>query len=236
MSFSSEIRSELGKIANVRPCCIRAAGGTSEYVKGLKDRRPNVLNKCCKKAALREAFMLAGSVSDPEKSYHLEIVFRRKETAEFILSIMNALRLNPKTTSRNEYSVVYVKEGEGIVDFLNITGAHNALMTLENVRILKDMRNSVNREVNCETANLDKMVNASLRQVGNIRYLEEHVGFDNLPVLLKEIAELRMEFSEISLKELGQLLNPPLGKSGVNHRLRKLDRLAEAARASLHSS
>ena len=126
---------------------------------------------------------------------------------------------------------MYLKEGDNIVDFLNVVGAHSSLLEMENIRILKDMRNNVNRIVNCETANLDKTVNASVRQVRNIEYIRDNIGLDNLPENLKQIAKLRLQYSDASLKELGQMLNPPLGKSGVNHRLRKLEELAEEVRS-----
>ena len=186
--------------------------------------------KCCKKAALRGAFLAGGSISDPEKLYHLEICCKRAELAAFFSELMAGFGLNPKITERMEYCVIYVKDSEHIVDFLNVTGAHRALMSLENTRILKDMRNNVNRAVNCETANLEKTVNASLRQISNILYIKNTVGFDSLPDNLKEIAKIRASNREISLKELGLILNPPLGKSGVNHRLRKLDLIAEDIR------
>lgn len=185
---------------------------------------------CCKKAYLRGAFLSGGSVSDPEKTYHLEITARTKELAEELEKIMNSFNLNSKVIKRKNCYIVYLKEGENIVDFLNIIGAHSALLKLENVRILKEMRNNVNRIVNCETANLEKTVNASFRQVENIKYIKEKVGFEKLPRGLREIAELRLEYSDASLKELGEMLNPTLGKSGVNHRLRKLDKIAETER------
>lgn len=191
----------------------------------------NYLKKiCCKKAYLRGAFLAGGSVSDPEKTYHLEITSHSRKFAIELTKILAGFKLNAKIIKRKGSHVTYLKEGENIVDFLNIAGAHTALMELENVRILKGMRNSVNRMVNCETANLEKTVNASVRQVENIRYLMEKVGFEKLPENLKEIAELRLTYSDSSLVELGQLLRPPLGKSGVNHRLRKLDRIAEDER------
>lgn len=182
---------------------------------------------CCKKAFLRGAFLGGGSISDPEKTYHLEITSRSKELAVEIEGIMDSFRLNSKVIRRKGNYVTYLKEGENIVDFLNIIGAHSALLELENVRILKDMRNNVNRIVNCETANLEKTVNASLRQIENIKYIRDNYGFDNLPVSLKEVAELRLKYNDANLKELGEMLNPRLGKSGVNHRLRKLDKIAE---------
>jgi len=182
---------------------------------------------CCKKAYLRGAFLAGGSISDPEKTYHLEITNHSLDLAVELNKLMNTFDLNPKIVKRKGSYVSYLKEGENIVDFLNIIGAHSALLELENIRILKEMRNSVNRIVNCETANLEKTVNASLRQVENIKYIRDNIGFENLPENLREIAEIRLKYNDANLKELGEMLNPPLGKSGVNHRLRKLDRIAE---------
>lgn len=187
-------------------------------------------SNCCRKAYLRGAFLAGGSISDPEKTYHLEITNHDMYLADEICSLVNKFELNAKVIKRKGNYVTYLKEGENIVDFLNIIGAHSALMELENVRILKEMRNNVNRVVNCETANLEKTVNASVRQVDNIKYIRDNIGFDSLPNNLQEIAELRLAFSDVNLKELGQMLNPPLGKSGVNHRLRKLDEIAENVR------
>lgn len=190
----------------------------------------NLRKTCCKKAYLRGAFLAGGSVSDPEKTYHLEITSHSHSFSLELSKLLANFKLNAKIIRRKGSYVTYLKEGENIVDFLNIVGAHKALMELENVRILKGMRNSVNRIVNCETANLEKTVNASIRQVENIRYLMDKVGMEKLPDNLKEIAELRLSYSDLSLVELGQLLRPPLGKSGVNHRLRKLDKIAEDER------
>ena len=194
-------------------------------------KNKNVLRKiCCRKAFLRGAFLSGGSVSDPEKTYHLEITSHSSKMARDLSKVLETFKLNARIIRRKGSYVTYLKEGENIVDFLNIIGAHSALMELENVRILKGMRNSVNRIVNCETANLEKTVNASLRQVENIKYLQDKTGFTGLPDSLREMAELRLEYSEASLQELGQMLNPVLGKSGVNHRLRKLDKIAEYER------
>lgn len=185
---------------------------------------------CCVKAFLRGAFLAGGSISDPEKTYHLELTSRTSEQADELRRLMGFYGLNSRTIIRKGSYVTYLKEGENIVDFLNVIGAHKALLELENVRILKGMRNNVNRIVNCETANLGKTVNASVRQVENILYIADNIGLDKLPPSLREIAELRLEHKDLSLTELGQMLNPPLGKSGVNHRLRKLDRIAEKHR------
>jgi len=186
---------------------------------------------CCKKAFLRGAFLAGGSISNPEKTYHLELTARTLEQAQEHKRLLNHFGLNGKILERKGSYVTYLKEGENIVDFLNVIGAHYALMELENVRILKDMRNNVNRLVNCETANLEKTVNASLRQIENIKYIAENIGFDKLPKNLREIAQARLEHTDLSLSELGQQLSPPLGKSGVNHRLRKLEQIAEKHRS-----
>jgi DNA-binding protein WhiA len=187
--------------------------------------------KSGRKAYLRGAFLASGSMSDPEKTYHLEIICQNQALAKELNEIMDSFSLNAKVIMRKGSHVVYLKEGENIVDFLNIIGAHSALLKLENIRILKEMRNNVNRIVNCETANLQKTVNASVRQVDNIRYIQDNLGFEKLPENLRDIAQLRLKYSDASLKELGEMLSPTLGKSGVNHRLRKLDIIAEKIRS-----
>ncbi len=186
-----------------------------------------LVNECCKRAYLRGAFLGGGSVSDPEKTYHLEFVTHNEEFSMELRDLINSYGLNAKVILRKNNYVVYLKEGDQIVDLLNIIGAHNALMRLENVRIVKQMRNNVNRIVNCETANLTKIVDAAIRQIKNIEYIKETEGFKILPNNLREVAELRLQNPNASLKELGQMLNPPVGKSGVNHRLRKIDKIAE---------
>ncbi len=185
-----------------------------------------VKRSCCKKAYLRGAFLGGGSVSDPEKAYHLEIVTTSDVFSEDLKKLINSYGLNAKVVDRKGNYVVYIKEGEQIVDFLNIIGAHIALMSFENTRIYKEMRNNVNRIVNCETANLNKTVNAAMRQIDNIKYIIQKIGLKKMPSGLSEVAELRLKYPDVSLKELGELMNPPIGKSGVNHRLRKLDELA----------
>jgi DNA-binding protein WhiA len=188
----------------------------------------NIIEKrCCKRAFLRGAFLGGGSVSDPEKTYHLEFVTNSIEHSEVLQELINEFELTAKIIQRKGSYVVYIKEGDQVVDLLNIIGAHNALLDLENVRIIKQMRNDINRIVNCETANLSKTVNASLRQIENIERIKKTVGLHKLPKNLSEIAEIRLNFQDANLKELGQMLNPPIGKSGVNHRLRKIEEFAE---------
>ncbi len=189
-----------------------------------------VERSCCKKAFMRGAFLACGSLTDPNKGYHLELVCENEQGAELIMYIMGELQLFPKRVTRKKYEVVYLKDGSMIVDFLNIIGAHNALMDMENVRILKDMRNSVNRRVNCETANINKTVSAAVKQIEDIRYIEETKGLKYLPEGLRKVAELRVDEPEMSLREIGEMLNPPVGKSGVNHRLRKISEIANELR------
>ena len=185
---------------------------------------------CCRRTFVRGAFLASGSMSDPHKSYHFEIVCTTPEIAEQIRSVICSFDLDAKIVRRKKSYVVYLKEGSQIVDILNVMEAHIALMELENVRILKEMRNSVNRKVNCETANINKTVSAAVKQVEDITYLRDTVGFKNMPDNLVEAAYARLEHPDATLKELGESLTPPVGKSGMNHRLRKLSEMAESLR------
>ena len=189
-----------------------------------------VQQTCCKRAFIRGAFMAAGSISDPNKSYHFEIVCNDMRQAEHLRDMMNSFDVDAKIVQRKRTYVVYLKEGSQIVDILNVMEAHVALMELENVRIVKEMRNSVNRKVNCETANINKTVSAAVRQMEDITYIRDQIGFDKLPEGLRDVALTRLENPEVALKELGQLMANPLGKSGVNHRLRKLSEIAQQLR------
>lgn len=190
-----------------------------------------VQNACCRRAFIRGAFLSAGSMSDPEKSYHFEIVCASEEKAKQLMEIINSFEMDAKIVMRKKNYVVYLKEGSQIVDILNIMEAHVALLNLENVRILKEMRNSVNRQVNCETANINKTVSAAVKQVEDINYIKNTRGLDSLPDNLKEIALVRLQYPQAALKELGTYLEPPVGKSGVNHRLRRLCEMAEDLRS-----
>ena len=189
-----------------------------------------IQSTCCKRAYLRGAFLGAGSVSDPEKGYHLEFVNPSEKHAIFLQEIMASMEMEPKVVARKGNYILYLKEGTQIVDLLNIMGAHIALMELENVRIVKEVRNNVNRIVNCETANLKKTVSAAVRQTQDIEYIQNTIGIAALPENLQQIATFRLEYPSSSLKELGELLTPPVGKSGVNHRLKKISEIAEQIR------
>ena len=185
-----------------------------------------------RRAYVRGAFLGGGSISNPEKTYHLEFVTHSEEYALELCKLINSFGLNSKVIQRKNSFIIYIKEGEQIVDLLNIIGAHSALLQLENIRIMKEMRNNVNRIVNCETANLSKTVNASVRQVESIKLIQSQIGLQRLPKNLREIAELRLNYPDESLKELGEMLDPLIGKSGVNHRLRKIEKIAEELRSS----
>ncbi|MCR5688261.1 MAG: DNA-binding protein WhiA [Lachnospiraceae bacterium] len=198
----------------------------TEKVRSAIKTTTETMRSCCRRAYVRGAFLSAGSVSDPEKSYHLEIVCQDERQAQFLTELLASFEIEAKTVLRKKARVLYVKDGTNIVDTLNVMGAHVAMMDFENTRILKEMRNSVNRKVNCETANIGKTVTAAQRQIDDIRCLMESDAYAELPPALKAMAELRVSYPEATLKELGELSTPELGKSGVNHRLRKLSRLA----------
>ena len=191
-----------------------------------------IQNPCCRRAFIRGAFLAAGSISDPERFYHFEIVCAVKDKAKQLQDIMATFGLDARIVARKKYFVVYIKEGNQIADILNVMEASVALMEFENIRILKEMRGSVNRQVNCETANINKTVSAAVKQTRDITFIKETIGFDSLPKNLADVARARLERPEATLKELGESLSPPVGKSGVNHRLRKLSIMAEDLRES----
>lgn len=188
-------------------------------------------NKSTRAAYLRGAFLAGGSVNNPgTSSYHMEISTLYQEHAEGLRELMNTFRLNSRTLERKKGFIVYLKEAEKISDFLGIVGAHSALLRFEDVRIVRDMRNSVNRLVNCETANMNKTISAALRQVENIKLIDRTIGLDTLPEKLQEIAFLRLEHQEASMKELGEMASDGISKSGINHRFRKIEEIADKIR------
>ncbi len=189
-------------------------------------------NSCCKRAFLRDSFLCLGSISDPNKGYHLEYVCDREIQALSLKEMIESFDIEARIVRRKKYYVLYFKEGAGIVDLLNIMEAPVSLMNLENLRIVKEMRNSINRRVNCEVANITKTVNAASKQIEDITYIKDHYGFDNLQPILREMAQVRLENPDATLSELGRLLDPEVGKSGVNHRLRKLSDLADKLRGN----
>ncbi|MFC4077506.1 DNA-binding protein WhiA [Salinithrix halophila] len=217
---------------------VRLGGGSESILRDLRilgeglDRvqgiDPSLITReCCRRSYLRGAFLAGGSVNNPDSaSYHLELVSTYQDHSEDLCNLLNRYRLHAKWIERKKGFVVYLKEGDKIGELLNIMGAHQSLFQFEDVRIMKDMRNSVNRLVNCETANLNKTIQAAMRQVENIRLIDREIGLDQLPDRLREVAEMRLKHPEISLTELGQMLPRKLSKSAINHRLRKLDEMA----------
>ncbi len=196
---------------------------------------PDIVKKsCCKRSYLRGAFLAGGSVNNPEgSSYHLEIASMYEEHCRALCALANKFRLNARCIERKKGYVLYIKEGEKIIEMLSVIGAHQALLKFEDVRIMRDMRNSVNRIVNCETANLNKTIGAAVRQIENIKLLQQEIGLENLPDKLREVAVIRLQYPDLNLKEVGELLPGKVSKSGVNHRLRKIDELAEKFRETL---
>lgn len=189
-----------------------------------------IQNTCCKRSFLRGVFLAGGSITNPEKSYHLEIVTPALKKAEQLCEIIKIFEIEARIVKRKKSYVVYLKDSSQIVDFLNVCEAHLALLDLENIRIKKEIRNTINRQVNCETANIGKTIRASVRQIDDICLIRDRRGIESLPENLIEIAKLRLEYPDVSLKELGSMANPPIGKSGVNHRLRKLSEIAKQIR------
>ncbi len=185
---------------------------------------------CCRRAFLRGVFLMTGTLTNPNKGYHFEINCRNTAQAEQIVELMESFSLSPKTVCRQKHEIVYLKESDEISDMLNIMEATVTMMDFENVRVQKALKNQVQREANCVTANIEKMVNAAVRETSDIELIAREVGLDSLPPKLKETALLRLEYPEMPLRELGQLMDPPVGKSGVNHRLRRISMIAESIR------
>ena len=209
---------------------LEATGLMKETDEGLRFSRAvplSLLRKtCCRQAYLRGAFLATGTLSDPGKSYHLEITSTSEDYAKSLANFLGKLELPAKVVLRKESYVVYLKESEAIVEVLGRMGAHKALLAFENVRITKNMRNNVNRQANCDNANVEKTMDAAQKQIDAIRYIEENGGFRSLTTPLRLMAEARMEHPDTPLKELGEVMIPPISKSAVNHRLRKLVEIA----------
>ena len=227
MSFSADVKKELQRIMPEKEHCVRAELSAFLQPEEALDDPELVRRPCCKKAYLRGLFLRAGSISDPEKMYHLEFACESRDFAIRLKEILSSYNLRAKIVERKGHSVVYLKDSSQIADFLALIQANTSLFSLENTMIVKDVRNAVNRKVNCETANIQKTVSASLTQIEAIEYIRDHIGFEKLPESLREIARVRLENPDDSLEKLGLRLNPPVGKSGVNHRLRKLKAIAE---------
>jgi len=243
--------------AGTEPARAEAARGNRKYLlsvedpeicrsilKAVKSREGGIASEadlliqkeCCKRAFLRGAFLSAGTVNDPGRSYNYEINCRTPEQAEILSGLMASLHIRAKTTKRGRYYSVYNKEREQVSDLIALMGARVGLLELENTKIYRSMRGSVNRKVNCETANINKAASASAKQIEDILLIRDRLGFEALSEGLDETARLRLEYPEATLKELGELMEPHVGKSGINHRLRKLGSIAEGLRAAEDSA
>ncbi len=192
----------------------------------------NIEKENLKKAFIRGSFLGSGSINDPNKKYHIEISLENKEYANILKNIMQEFEITFKELERKSSYSLYSKDGEEISKFLALIGASKAVINFEEIRVIRDIRNNVNRKVNCETANLNKTVNAAVRQIEDIKFIYNSKAEDKLSDSLKEIANLRMENPDISLVELGKLLKEPIGKSGVNHRLKKIQEIANELRGN----
>jgi DNA-binding protein WhiA len=197
-----------------------------------------IKNDCCKRSYLRGAFLAGGSVNHPEaSSYHLEIFSSHQEHCEDLVELANHFGLNARCIERKKGHIMYIKEGEKIAEFLRIIQAHQALFFFEDVRIVKEMKNSANRLHNCDMANLNKTVTAAMQQIENIMLIDKHIGIANLPDRLREVAELRLQYRDMNLAELGEMVpSGKVSKSGINHRLRKINEIAAKLRENAAKS
>lgn len=185
---------------------------------------------CCKKAFVRAAFLMCGALSDPEKGYHIEIAAPTEALAQFIANQLTYFEINVKIVRRKSKFVAYLKRAEDISDMLTLLGAGGAMMAFENVRVKKEVSNRVNRQLNCDSSNINRVMGAAEAQIADIRYIDGELGLDSLPKSLREMALVRVNNPETAMSELGELLEPPIGKSGVSARLRRLSDIAEKLR------
>ena len=186
---------------------------------------------CCKKAFIRAAFMMCGAVSHPDKDYHIEIASPTEDLAAFIARQMEEFDIEARRTVRRSKHVIYLKRAEDISDMLSLLGAGRAMMAFENIRVKKEVSNRVNRQLNCDSSNINRVMNAAEAQIRDIRYIDEELGLDKLPRSLRDMAFTRADNPEMPLTELGELMDPPLGKSGVSARLRRLSSIADKLRS-----
>lgn len=179
---------------------------------------------------IREAFIKSGSINNPSKKYHLQIMFKENKKAEEMRLLLENFNINAKIIKKDKEYMLYIKDGEEISNFLALIGANNSVLRFEEVRVIKETRNEINRIVNCETANLNKTINASVKQIEDINFIKKMKKFSSMPDSLKEIAQVRLENPDMPLAELGKQLENPISKSGVNHRLKKISEIAEELR------
>ena len=205
----------------------------AESLFGLRQSPPEDLfaDDACRVAFLRAAFLFCGTMTNPERAYHIEFDTPSEQFAQTVMELLNKFEIRAKNTCRKGKEVVYLKGSEGVSDVLTLLGAHKSVLELENIRIAKELRNQVNRQINCDSSNINRSVMTAERQMADIQYIEEELGLDKLPRTLQEIARVRMDYPETSLSGIGELLTPPLGKSGVNARLRRISEIAAKLRS-----
>ena len=214
-----------GDIATKVLCLVKINEGDTDYID-----RTIIMQSCCKKAYIRGAFLSSGTITDPNKSYHFEITTKTKRQAEELKETIEFFNLKAGITSRKNHFVVYLKDSSAVADILAVMEANRSVLELENVKVVKEFRENINRKVNCETANIKKTVRAGVKQIEDIEFIEREIGLSELPDTLEEIARARLKYPDTSLTELGTYLSTPLGKSGVNHRLRRISKVAEQLR------
>ena len=214
MSFSSQVKEEIEKL------------------KVWDNNTTMKQDEQLKRLQIRQAFLEYGYLNDPNNKYHLEINFKSKKKADEIIELLYEFGINAKIIAKGKKIVVYIKDGEEIANFLALIGANSAVIRFEETRVIKDTRNNINRLLNCENANMDKIINASVVQLNAIEYLESIGKLKELPTNLYEIAILRKNNPDVSLTELGKLLKEPVGKSGANYRLKKIVEIADSFKES----
>lgn len=208
MSFSSNVKEEL-------------LGLKMWDMKSQMKQEEQIARLC-----VREAFIKSGSISDPNKKYHLQVLFKDESKAEELKNILNNFNINAKIIKKDKKYMLYIKEGEEISNFLALMGANSSVIKFEEIRVIREARNNINRIVNCETANFNKTINAATEQIEDIELIKKSKKFNSLPESLKEIANLRIENQDATLAELATMLRKPISKSGVNHRLKKISQIA----------
>lgn len=209
LSFSSEVKEELEKL--------KVWDNNSQL------KQEEQIKRVC----LREAFISSGFINDPNKKYHLEMIFKEVNKAKDIQMLLQSSNINAKIIERGKNYVIYLKDGEEISNFLALIGASLAVLKFEETRVIKDTRNNINRIINCENANMEKIINASVKQIEAIEYLIKSNKLSTLSENLQEMALIRKDNPTASLEELGKMLSEPIGKSGVNHRLKKIINIAD---------
>ncbi len=231
--YNPEVRLSSHKSGKVYNLYISNEKVYSKIISLDRSRDKSVLHlreTCCKRSYIRGVFAICGTIINPQKYYTVECIFRKEENAKDFSNLLEPFEIFGRIISRKKYYVFYLKDSEQIAQFLKVLGVHSSLISFEELRVMRDFRNNVNRKVNCETANLNKTIKASVKQTKDIEYIIGTVGLDYLEDNLKEVALIRIENPYMNLSDIGQMLENKLSKSGVNHRLKKISSIAEELR------